>query len=120
MGEHKLLDAALELEELVYPVLLLRSGEKVPALTGGHRKATTDPTTIAEWWKAIPQANVGISASDLIVLDLDAPDGLSWPDDEPLNQELQEQAGAVARSPRGGRHIYFASPELVEVLCSAD
>jgi hypothetical protein len=62
---------------LGYPVLLLRSGEKVPALTGGHRKATTDPTTIAEWWKAIPQANVGISTSDLIVLDLDAPDGLS-------------------------------------------
>lgn len=26
----------------------------------------------------------------------------------------------MARSPRGGRHIYFASPELVEVLCSAD
>lgn len=119
MSENKFLNAALELVELGYPVLPLRPGEKIPLLPGGYKVASTDPAKIREWWQQHPKVNLGISTANLLVLDLDAPDGLGWPDDGLLNRELQERAGAVARSPRGGLHLYFANPELVEVRCSA-
>ncbi|MEJ5275773.1 MAG: bifunctional DNA primase/polymerase [Thermogemmata sp.] len=115
----ELLQAALELAELGYAVLPLRPGEKVPLLQGGYKIASTEPKTIREWWSRRPDANVGISTSHLIVIDLDAPAGLGWPDDGPLNQELQDRAGAVVRSPRGGLHLYFATQELAGIRCSA-
>jgi hypothetical protein len=113
----ELLQAALQLAEAGYAVLPLRPGEKIPLLPGGYKGASTEPKLIREWWSRQPNANIGISTSRLIVIDLDAPDGLDWPDG-PLNRELQDRAGAVARSPRGGLHLYYASPELLGVRCS--
>ena len=96
-------------ERLAWAVLPLRG--KVPAIPKGrgYLDATTDPATISRWWRAYPDANVGVSCigSDLVVLDVDPRHG----GDRTL-AELEERHGILPPTVRqvtgsGGQHILF-------------
>ena len=71
-----MLRAALAYAELGWAVFPLHS--KAPTISkanggNGHLDATTDPTTIRKWWRAFPDANIGISCigSGFLAIDID-------------------------------------------------
>ncbi len=69
--------AAAELAVAGYHIHPLRPRAKVPATRNGFKDATRDPRTIARWWDASPDANVGISCggSAVVVFDVDSKAG---------------------------------------------
>jgi hypothetical protein len=102
----KLLDQALALAELGIPVFPCVPDGKVPAFNGSFHDATTDKSTIAEWWSR-EDYNIGVCPSHCgwTVVDID-------PGGEPEWQKLSEDMGSVeatytVRTPRDGRHYYF-------------
>lgn len=144
---------ALELAGRGWYVFPLAPGSKLPAIPAAHplgtgtrrscrgqcgrpghgvHDATTDPGTIATWWRRCPAANVGVSCgpSGLVVLDLDTPKG-SQPAPAALPgitcgadvlAALAERAGAplptdtyTVRTGRGGMHLYFRAPAGLEL-----
>jgi len=102
-----------------WPVLPLRG--KVPLVAHGVHDATTDPTTIAAWWRRWPDADAGIATgavSGIIVLDVDPRHG----GDDTLH-DVERARGPLPDTPRvltggGGTHIYLAHPGGT-VACSA-
>jgi putative DNA primase/helicase len=80
----------------------------------GLLNATNDPDIITEWWSKMPDANIGIAtgkASNLIVLDIDGPEG------EALLAKYAREHGplpptATVKTSKGW-HIYFAYPKNV-------
>lgn len=110
-----LLDAALALAARgfhVFPTApygeLNANGKpsKEPKCAGGHLAATTDEATIRAWWAENPDFNIGCAPalSGLCVLDVDPPLG-----DETLAALGHViEASAQVRTPRGGRHYWFA------------
>lgn len=88
----------------------------------GVKDATTDPKTIAGWWRRYPQANIGIATgarSGVVVLDVDAHHG-GGAAVERLERELGPlPPGPVVRTPNGGEHRYFRHPrDGAPVPCS--
>jgi putative DNA primase/helicase len=103
-----LLGEALRLARLGYAVFPCRSGRKEPATHHGVSDATTDEATIRNWWSRWPSANVALATGrGLVVIDVDA--GATWPSEGKLESMLQLRP-PVARTPRGGGHIYFRVP----------
>ena len=107
------LDAALFYAlELHWPVLPVRPQAKNPLTQHGLNDATVDEKTIRQWWRAWPDANVGIvtgAASGLLVLDVDPRHG----GDESLRElcaEDQLPLTVVGLTGGGGRHFYFQLP----------
>jgi hypothetical protein len=89
------------------------SPAKHPRIAGGLTAATSDPSTIQQWWRRWPTANVAVrtgAASGIVVLDIDPDHG----GDETLAHLLDEHGpvptGAVVHTGSGGRHVYFAHP----------
>lgn len=84
---------------------------KAPAAKGGRGclDASTDPETIAGWWRQYPTANIGIAAgkaSGFDVIDLDGEDG------EESLAALVHRHGALPETVEqltggGGRHLLF-------------
>lgn len=82
-----------------------------PLAPRGCYSASRDPDVVARWWAAEPAANVAIAtgrAHGLLVLDVDAPHG-----GEASLAALEQEHGPLprtwtVRTPRGGRHYYFA------------
>jgi hypothetical protein len=75
--------------------------DKVPLVRNGVHAATRDPATIERWWHTWPQANVAIACgapSGIVVVDIDAPSQVP---------ELLDLQTLTARTPSGGRHLYF-------------
>jgi hypothetical protein len=92
---------------------------KHPCTAHGFLDASTDPKAIRAWWKATPDANIGIAtgASGLLVVDIDRhgdldEGGEAWADIVRTHGAV-ETAEAVSGS--GGRHVYFRLPQGVEV-----
>ena len=111
-----MVNAALELARYgwrVHPV----NGKK-PILPDWPALASTDPETIREWWDHYHDANVGIAAgaaSNLVVVDVDRPRENNPADGMKNLRALADQHGGVpktvvARTGRGGWHIYFTCP----------
>jgi Bifunctional DNA primase/polymerase, N-terminal len=47
--------------------------------SGGFKKANRDPGVVRDWWKRVPDANIGVVPGEgFFVLDLDGPDAVSW------------------------------------------
>lgn len=123
-----MLDAALDYARRRWPVFPLHSiidgrcscgkdcgnnAGKHPHITDWPNQATTDPTTIRQWWTRWPGANIGVAtgkASGLVVLDVDPRHG----GDDTL-RELETQHGALSPTVEAltggdGRHILFRYP----------
>lgn len=114
---NNLLTAALRYAELGYPVFPCVPGGKAPLTPRGFHDATTDPEQIEPWWTRHPDANIGLPTTGLLVLDLDG-SGNCWPSDPDQAADLAN-AGAIALTPRGGRHYLFRRPKGKAWKCSA-
>ena len=109
--------AALYYAGLGYRVFPCVPGQKNPLTKRGFHDATVDPEQVEKWWTEHPQANIGLPTDGLLVLDIDGP-GNPWPGDPDRAADLAG-AGAVALTPRGGRHYLFRCPDGKHWRCSA-
>ena len=109
MASNDLLTAALYYAELGYRVFPCIPGTKKPITEHGFKDATTNPEQIERWWAQHPLANIGIPTEGLLVVDIDGADN-PWPGDPERAADLAK-AGAVAMTPRGGRHYIFRRPD---------
>jgi hypothetical protein len=112
----ELLDSALRYAELGYPVFPCAPGTKNPITKNGFKNATTDVGQIERWWTRRPTANIGLATEGLLVVDIDA-STIEWPGDPERSADLAS-AGAIAITPRGGRHYVFRRPANREWKCS--
>jgi KaiC/GvpD/RAD55 family RecA-like ATPase len=111
------LDAALAYADrgwFVFPVQT--APNKRPLCEGGFRSATTDHTTIVEWWTRWPAAQVGIDCgqSGIVCVDLDQKDAVNGADS--WNVLEMDHGGAncglCMKTPRGnGQQLFFADPD---------
>lgn len=91
----------------------LRPGSKLPLLNDWPRRASTDPVTIAVWFRQWPDAGIAIAtgdASGVVVVDVDPRHG----GDESLH-ELEREHGEIPATWRcltagAGLHLYFRHP----------
>jgi hypothetical protein len=104
----ELLAAALRYAEMGYRVFPCAPGTKAPLTAHGFHDASAEVEQIERWWALHPGANVGIPADGLIVVDVDGAAN-AWPGDPDRSADLA-QAGAMALTPRGGRHYLFRRP----------
>ena len=115
------IEVALSLARAGIPVFPCRPDKK-PCTANGFKDATTDPSKVAAFWQANPRAMVGVptgQASGLFVVDLDT--------EKDTGEALGEATLAVlglshlligpgAKTPSGGRHLYFRADGLAEGL----
>jgi hypothetical protein len=99
-----------------YRVFPCVPGTKSPLTAHGFKDASTDPAQIERWWARHPRANVGIAAEGMLVVDIDGAAN-PWPGDPDRAADLAG-AGAVALTPRGGRHYLFRRPAAKGWKCS--
>src|SRR5215218_6677258 len=116
-----MLRAALSYAARGVPVFPCEPSGKRPLTKGGFWDATTDEALIRGWWGRWPKANIGVPtgrASGLLVLDVDAAEGLESIAELEL---LLGQAPPTERAitGRGGEHLYLRTPSDVEVRNSA-
>jgi hypothetical protein len=104
----ELLSAALRYAELGYRVFPCAPSGKAPLTEHGFHDATTDQEEIERWWTQHPNANIGIPAAGLVVIDIDG-EANPWPGDPERSADLA-QTGAMGLTPRGGRHYLFRRP----------
>jgi hypothetical protein len=103
-----LLGEALRLARLGYAVFPCRPGRKEPATQHGVLDATTDEATIRVWWARWPDANVALATGrGLVVIDVDI--GAAWPS-QVERESIRQLRPPLAKTPRGGWHIYFRIP----------
>jgi predicted P-loop ATPase len=103
----KLATAAINYARKGYRVFPLEPRGKTPRTEHGVKDATTDIEQVTRWWRAMPDANIGIATgSGLLVLDIDGPQGQASLD------ELEGLYGPLPRTPTQrtgkGRHFLFA------------
>lgn len=116
-----MLDAALEFAAMELAVFPLVERDKLPAVSGGFKVATTDEEQIREAWGHRPNLNIGIATGTvsrgLVVIDLDVDDSKdedgvatlrAW---EREHGELPETA--TVKTGRGGMHLYYRCDQLV-------
>ncbi|WP_082077870.1 bifunctional DNA primase/polymerase [Thermus filiformis] len=114
------LEAALEYARLGYAVFPLQPGEKRPhgrLVPHGLKEASQDPATLQRWWRAAPEAGVGLlPPPEVLVLDLDRP---------ALWEELRAAYPVLEEAPRqrtptkGGLHVFLRLPPALVGALSA-
>jgi hypothetical protein len=95
---------------------------KHPRTWRGVKSATIDPAQIKKWWRLWPNANIGLSTNNGLVLDIDGPKG------ERDLRRLEKKHGKLPKTveaiTRKGRHIFFAvrkrMPSTTHVLGSME
>ena len=107
MPADNLLEPALEYAALGYPVFPCVPGDKRPLTEHGCKDATIDATQIERWWTARPNANIAISTTGLLVVDID--DGSTWLADDP-DKLIELTAAPQSLTANGGRHFIFRQP----------
>jgi hypothetical protein len=83
---------------------------KHPRTLHGPKDATADETTIREWWRKCPDANIGVALDKWIVIDVDGDDGAAAlqgliPAGESLPTTWTARTGR-----KGGKHFFFRVP----------
>ncbi len=96
-------------------VIPIKQGEKRPPMSGWQNAATTDPTTIRQWFEGqFKDCGLGIATGEcrnryLIVVDIDDREQYRGSDTladlEQLHGKLPDTLEVITGS--GGRHIYF-------------
>lgn len=100
----RLLDAALLYASWGWPVFPLRPRSKTPATKHGFKDASLKPDQIREWWRRMPDANIGLPTGHKFdVIDIDVPEGV--PALLALTKTELEVHGHVATS-SGGVHLF--------------
>lgn len=109
-----MLDAALQWAARGFRVFPLAEGTKDQPLVSHSKEATTDPAMIRAWWQdpatgAVRNHNVGISTTNMVVVDIDVRDG------KPGLQNFLSLVGVfdtlTVRTPSGGFHCYYTGPD---------
>jgi hypothetical protein len=93
----------------VFPVV--PRGKK-PLTQNGVKNATTVPEHIDRMWAEWPNANIGIDCTGLVVVDFDEPGA-----EEALRAfetEFRSPITPMARTGKGGFHLYFRSSEPIK------
>ena len=121
MDENPILDAALSYARQGLAVFPLMEQNKIPAVEGGVKSATTAETVIMGGWGSRPHMNVGIACGSvsggLVVIDLDVhpedgEDGtITLRDWETEHGELPETASVITGS--GGVHLLYKTKERI-------
>ena len=107
MLSNDLLENALAYASLGYGVFPCVPGAKTPLTENGFKNATTDAAQIETWWTENPHANIGLPTDGLLVIDVDGTEN-AWMDGDVRRIDLWR--GAIANTPRGGRHHIFRQP----------
>jgi len=107
MVNGQIAEAALRYARFGWNVFPIRPRRKEPLTSRGLHDATCDPTVIAEWWSRWPDANVAVALADLVVLDVDGPEGEETLASllvkyGPLPATLEQRTGK-------GRQLFFAA-----------
>jgi hypothetical protein len=116
------LDAALEYARNGIPVFPCNPLDKKPLTARGFKDAVTDEAQIRAWWAKWPNAMIGAptgSASGMWVLDVDK-DPVRNVDGMAALMKLIAQHGELpetlmAITPRGGRHLFFAWSNGIDI-----
>jgi hypothetical protein len=98
---------AVEMGLRVFPV---KRNDKIPLIEAWQINATTSEDQIAKWGAEWPNANVGILANGLLIVDVDTlPDGSlnQWLLDDQEKLDSLNACGAMSMTTSGGRHFYF-------------
>ena len=113
MREH-----ALALARQGFKVFPLVAGSKSPPLVKNWQHvATSDTAQIESWWAQSPEANIGVHADGLLVIDVDPKKG--GYDSLTQIEEFLEATYEV-ETPSGGRHIYYRAPDGVALRNGVD
>lgn len=97
------LSAALWYAEQGIPCFPCRPGEKAPATRHGLKDATTDATTLRDWWERIPDANLAlVTGVAFDVLDID-----DWTHVGAGIEDIIGEGFGFVATPRGGTHVYL-------------
>lgn len=105
------LDAAIACAGRGWHVLPVQAKGKKPLIREWQHEATTNETTIRQWWSKWPDANIGVAChpSGLVVIDLDVKgkaDGIeSW---NMLKRKHDFADDTVTSlTPSGGKHLFY-------------
>ena len=112
-----MLDAALDYAERGWPIFPARA-DKTPYTDDGVVSATTNKKKIKAWWGKWPKANIAldVGSAGMMVIDLDPGHDIG---------ELEKNIGDLpktklhARTPRGGKHLFYELAEGETVPLSA-
>lgn len=109
-GQVSLGGAALWYAQAGLRVFPLQPRAKLPRQRShGCKDATTDVEQVQAWWRAEPEANIGIATGHLVdVIDIDGPAGVqSWAN----LTNLPPLLGQVSTPRAGGVHLYVPSTD---------
>lgn len=109
LSVNNMMEAAIRYAELGYRVFpCAAEANPVPLTRHGFKDATGDREQIERWWTRYPCACIGIAASGLLVVDIDAPPNPWLADESDLATDLI--AAPTSITPSGGRHHIFRRP----------
>jgi hypothetical protein len=112
-----MLDAALEHKRRglkIFPLALGQKGQ--PLVKAWQLQATSDEARIREFWTRWPDANIGIHAENLCVIDVDCKGGKDgFASLAALEAQLAAEGGQLdatleTETPSGGRHLFYRLP----------
>ena len=113
------LDAIRNYQKMGFALFPLIPKNKEPLTKNGHLNATNNLDDLERWWDRYPEANIGIATgepSGFWILDVDGEQG------EASLKELESEYGslpptveAITGRTNGGRHLYFAMPESIDI-----
>lgn len=104
-----MLDQALRYAASGMPIFPCWMGTKLPITTHGFEDATTDEDIIRAWWDRHPKANIAFSPETMewAVVDIEHDGEDGWM--ALLTEEGETELNTYqVRTPRGGRHLYYA------------
>lgn len=122
MDNKRMEESALFYAKLGFSVFPIKYKSKVPLTVHGFKDASKDVGTIRNWWKANPNANIGLALGDMsngifvIDLDIDKDRGVDGTetlrDWERAHKPLPDTANSITG--RGGYHFFYHSNSPVE------
>ena len=108
-------EAALVVARLGWPVFPCQPGRKIPATAHGHLDASTDEDQIIRWFARYPGRNLavatGLPGPDVLDVDVHAAGSGFAALNVLLRVGLARGAAAWVRTPHGGVHGYFAGSD---------